>query len=125
MTLKPDIVRDILLFLEKELCYEDYDSKNPHIHNYYTEAQIATELVNVNQSYFADDVIYAVRQLYKAKYIESSKKPFTDARNNIIRLEITDITWSGHEFLNNVRSKTVWEATKEKASNLAVCLLPH
>lgn len=33
MKLEPDIVRDVLLFLEDNLIYEDFDTKNPHTHN--------------------------------------------------------------------------------------------
>lgn len=31
MRLNPDYVRDILLFIEKELDYEDFESNTPHI----------------------------------------------------------------------------------------------
>lgn len=34
--------------------------------------------------------------------------------------EINNITWDGHQFLNTIRPKTVWEATKDGASKLGV-----
>lgn len=37
--------------------------------------------------------------------------------------EINNITWSGHQFLNTIRPKTVWEATKDGASKLGVMSL--
>lgn len=34
--------------------------------------------------------------------------------------EINNITWNGHQFLNTIRPKTVWEATKQGASKLGI-----
>lgn len=32
--------------------------------------------------------------------------------------EIENITWSGHQFLNTIRPKSIWEATKNVATKL-------
>lgn len=40
MILDPNIVRDVLLFLEDNLIYEDFDTQNPHIHNTFSATEI-------------------------------------------------------------------------------------
>jgi len=38
--------------------------------------------------------------------------------NSILFCSIIDITYSGHMFLNTIRPKTIWDATKEKAKQI-------
>ncbi|PEW58205.1 hypothetical protein CN448_31480 [Bacillus cereus] len=37
---------------------------------------------------------------------------------------ISSITWDGHQFLDNIREKSIWEATKIKAATLGSVSLP-
>ena len=37
-----------------------------------------------------------------------------------INYSISDITWNGHQFLNTIRPKNIWEATKVGASKLGI-----
>lgn len=32
--------------------------------------------------------------------------------------DIENITWNGHQFLENIRPNTIWEATKNKAKQI-------
>ncbi|WP_423748462.1 DUF2513 domain-containing protein [Bacillus cereus] len=34
------------------------------------------------------------------------------------------MTWDGHQFLDNIREKSIWEATKIKAATLGSVSLP-
>jgi hypothetical protein len=34
-----------------------------------------------------------------------------------VAVEVNSLTWKGHEFLDDVRSDTVWNQTKEKVGN--------
>lgn len=115
MKLDPDIVRDVLLFLEDNLIYEDFDTKNPHTHNTFSAAEIE-EILDKEKNHMPADVSYAIEQLYKEGYISLSQNPHKDNMGNLTILHISDISWKGHQFLNDVRSDTVWEAVKSAAS---------
>lgn len=116
MKIIPDIVRDVLLFLEDNLIYEDYEDKNPHIHNYYTSVQIADEIYNSKYPYMRSEIIYTVEELYKSGLIASIGTPKVDKYNNITFLKINDITWNGHELLNSIRKPEIWEKVKQFAT---------
>lgn len=114
MKLDPEIVRDVLIFLEENLIYEDFDSNNPHVHNEYLSKEIFEGIYNDKNLYMLSDVNYAIEQLYRAGYISAGNHP-VDASGNIISLKINDITWKGHQFLNNIRPQKIWDLIKEKA----------
>ena len=115
MKLEPDIVRDVLLFLEENLIYEDFDTENPHTHNTFSAAKIANKL-HEEKGHLTADVSYVIEQLYKAGYITLSQPPHKDNMGNLTILHISDISWNGHQFLNDVRSDTIWETVKSVAS---------
>lgn len=117
MKLEPDIVRDVLLFLEDNLIYEDFDTKNPHTHNTFSATVIENEL-DKEKHYMPADVRYAIEQLYKAGYITLSQNPHKDSMGNLTILHISDISWKGHELLNDIRSDAVWDAVKSTASKI-------
>lgn len=112
MKLEPEIVRDVLLFLEENLTYEDADSSNPHIRRSFSKSEIVDklgfDLVSKN------DIAYAIDQLLKEEYISSQNGVSRDNQGNIAYVRINDITWKGHELLNNIRDDSIWKEVKEK-----------
>ncbi len=123
MKREPDIIRDVLLFLEDNLIYEDFESANPHIHNGYTVDQIIDSLLEKNPYYMRADISYAVKQLYMDGFIISNDKPILDGQKNIIHLKINDITPKGHDFIENVRSDKVWNSVKKSAAKVGIMSL--
>lgn len=61
--------------------------------------------------YNKDDIIYAVQKLVEAQFISGT--PQYGANKSWIDFCISDITWKGHEFLNSVRGKKMWQTVKE------------
>lgn len=109
MKLNPDCVRDVLLYLEENL-----KIKNSSEFSEITLKEIKEAL----SQYTEEDVFYSVYNLYQIKYIEGK---INDVGNKkMFFCEINNITWDGHQFLNTIRPKTVWEATKDGASKLGV-----
>ena len=49
--------------------------------------------------------------MLKEEYVTGLKIP---DKNTTIVLFLTDLTWSGHALLNDIRSETVFNQTKEK-----------
>ena len=95
MKLNHNCVRDLLLYTEEHLEYGYYIKVS--------EAQI--------NSYSQYEIIYAADKLLEAGYIVGDKRVTMDSKG-IPQIDITSITWSGHQFLDNIRDNKVWEHTK-------------
>lgn len=99
MKLNYDCIRDILLTIEEipnrkgELILENFKSY--------------TKLSKYNE----DEIQYNALKLLQEKYVTGLKIP---DKNTTIVLFFTDLTWSGHALLNDIRSETVFNQTKEK-----------
>ena len=99
MRLNPDCIRDILLFIESttnsEIRYVDFES-----------------ILNALSQYDEDTIHYHILQIKNSKLIlglqVSGRKPFL----------IGDLSSKGHEFLENIRSDSNWNKTKEIAGNI-------
>lgn len=109
MKLNPDCVRDTLLYLEENLTYVDNNDYGLEYKTIVPET-IASEL-HKKHNYNKDDVNYSVEKLLEIGFITASTQSRGN-NNSLIYAPISDITWAGHQFLNTIRSKTVWEATK-------------
>lgn len=111
MTLNYDCIRDVLLYLENSLGYTDNKISMEH-----TRLTIDTVISEVSQ-YTKEDVMYTIEKLFEAKYIRIVDVKY-DSRKYIVYGQIDDITWDGYNFLNNIRQKNIWEATKTGAKKV-------
>ena len=84
-----DLVRDILLFVESNSATVDYFS-----------VQI--------DGYGEREINYHVYLLMQQEFITGTEPPLKHAR-----VVVTGLTWTGHEYLDTVRSENVWNKTKE------------
>ena len=99
MKLNHDCVRDFMLYLEDNLELDD------SIESY--------GLANILKDYAPDEVVYSISKLVEAGYISGiSVKTLASGPSYII----TTITWSGHKFIDNVRTPQVWTETKQLTS---------
>lgn len=104
MKLNNDCVRDILMTVEDNCDFEKaftYDKSEP----------IPKRL----KSYSHDEIIYHIRQCKMSNLITVSK--FYNSGATVI---INDLTPSGHQYLTNIRSDTVWNKTKKVAGEIGV-----
>lgn len=117
MKLNPDCVRDVLLYLEDNLEYVDRQD----VFIEHTEITISTikEYLHNKKNYEYDESVYAVEKLVEIGYIIPSHIN-NETNNSKCIGSIIDISWNGHQFLNTIRSKSVWEATKKGASKLGI-----
>lgn len=114
MQLKPDCVRDVLLFLEENLTLVRGQNKRHSIQTISTGALGKDEKMIGKYSY--EDIFYTVTKLHEAKLIKAT----SFGGVNILYFEIEDITWSGHEFIGNVRNHGIWEHTKACAKKIGI-----
>lgn len=109
MKLNVDCIRDVMLYLEEELGVDLENGKFKSL----TLHQIENEF---DSEYSKEDIWYTIYNLKEIKYIDGT---FKNSSSSIMYIcNITNITWSGHQFLNSVRPKSIWEATKTGAKNL-------
>lgn len=103
MELNPDCVRDVLLYLEKELPMDGF----------LLGKQIASN-VNPNK-YSTDDILYALTKLKEGGLINASE---TNASNKLIVIKVSSITYVGHQYLEDIRSPKAWDFAKKKAEEI-------
>lgn len=99
MKLNHDCVRDVMLYLEDNLKLDS------NIESY--------GLAKVLKDYTPDDVVYSISKLVEIGYI--SGMPIKSLANGSSYI-ITSITWSGHKFIDNVKTPQVWAETKQMTS---------
>lgn len=113
MRLNYDCVRDVLLELEKLLSIKyNEDSES-----------FKFSMVNINQlydslsdkDYTIEDVLYAVKNLNEADFI-SAYMNYGDG--GLVECIVTDITYEGHQFLQNIRPKKIWDKSKSVFQNI-------
>ncbi len=101
MRLNNDCVREVMLYLENNLELDgNIDS---------------TYLPKAIQNYPADDITYSVSMLVDAEYL--SVTPIKALGMGPMYI-IQSITWTGHEFLDNIREPQVWKETKQITSKV-------
>lgn len=110
-----DIIRDTLLCIEK-VCEPHTDRKG----NFVAKAKLHWKSIYEDESlcrkYLMEDIQYCILKLGEGGMIDFIIPGRTD---NISVLFINGITWSGHEFLNNIRDDGLWNQIKNKAGTLA------
>lgn len=91
-----ELVRKILFAIEKQ--YVDTAINNLKIEGYSTE-----------------EIAYHCKILYEAELISEYEARYADGR--IFRYFVGPLTWEGHDYLDKIRSDTVWNKTKETIKN--------
>lgn len=94
MHLNPDCMRDILLFVEST----PFRQKVP------------MEALYENPPYTQDEITYACIKMIEADFISGS---WNVPDGEITVYFISDIRYSGHQFLANIRSDSIWNNVKE------------
>lgn len=102
MELNKDCVRDVLLSCEELLKMDEDGYMNSLSHE---------ELEQVLPNYKTEDIIYTVVKLKEAGFLDVK---VTRASGNIlVDVRVYDITFNGHEFLNDIRDDDNWKKVKD------------
>ncbi|APJ12273.1 MULTISPECIES: DUF2513 domain-containing protein [Bacillus] len=99
MRLKNEIIRDVLLSLEEELGFEQEMNKD--------EFLSIDKIKNHNK----DDVLYTLKKLHEAGLIHVI---FTHDYSFVI----LDISFEGHQFIENIRDPEIWAKTKSAVNKV-------
>lgn len=94
MRLHYDCVRELLLYLEEKLSFNDtLDVSNISIGNFSEE-----------------EILYTAMKLSESEYIKA--KIFNDITGQKYT-NVFSITWKGHKFIDTIRDNQVWSKTKK------------
>ena len=106
MELNIDCMRDTLLFLEEHLTIDPNGCK----FNSINLKSLTEDMLIKHTQYTAKDISYTVYNLHQIGFIDGNIKSV--AGYQLMFCDIENITFSGHQFLNIIRSDTVWNRTK-------------
>ncbi|MER0468119.1 DUF2513 domain-containing protein [Bacillus cabrialesii subsp. cabrialesii] len=104
MKLDHDCVRSLLLELEEKLSLNSIFN-NSHIRELKTYEEFGEE-----------QTFYTILKLIEADFIKGSSQYYFDESYEFV---ISSISYSGHEFLNNIRDSKIWSKTKSSVSTLS------
>ena len=111
MILNHDYVRDILLYVEKNLNYKS-DEEVPTHHKKLDHSRLPDK--EQFKNYDKDTLMYAIELLIQEQYLQCAKPPKYH-EGDLLEADIIGLSWKGHELLDNVRDDNVWNAVKERA----------
>jgi hypothetical protein len=104
MKLDTDLIREILLKIEE----------SPKFSKAHGDIQKVTAASLGITDHNEEQVAYHCAQLVDAGFLTGNTKM---AAHGLVM--VGNLTWSGHEFLNDARDPDVWQKTKERAKGVA------
>ena len=112
MKLKYDCVRDILIYCESSIRFGENLSWQPLPLGKFCDAL---------PEYSRDDIAYTLLLLEEAGYIEAR---ISEADGGIYGILVYRLTYSGHEFIDVIKSDTVWKKIQSAISSIGSVSLP-
>ena len=112
MKLNYDCVRSVLLTVEKSKTIDEELNLNP-----LTVETIFEQL----PKYEDKEILYTIEKLKEAGYINAALQ---FAAGHFIDGAVSSITYSGHEYLDNIREPEVWRKVKAMLKNAGAITLP-
>ena len=100
MKLNYDCVRDVMLYLERNLNFGS-----------------PIRDTNINLNYNIEDVRYSLLKLHEINYLDGSVSKYMDGEYSVIT---SDITFYGHKFIGEIQSDTIWDKTKSVSKDLGI-----
>ncbi|MGN1303728.1 MAG: DUF2513 domain-containing protein [Oscillospiraceae bacterium] len=113
MNLNYDCVRDLLLCLEENLTCETEIVSQKVRFNTISLNTVCNSLPN----YTREDVTYTAVKLKEANFIEMQ---VIGNPSHISSISFESITFSGHQYLDSIKSSSVWEEVKQTFKSKAI-----
>ena len=107
MKLNPDCMREILLAIEN--CK-------------YGEMLNFSQIVSQLPDYSKEDISYSCEKPYEAGFIDAVSKNYM--RGDCPIIKVKNITYDGHQFLDNIREEDNWQKTKDIAKSVGSVSIP-
>ena len=108
MKLNPDCCRAVLLAIEEKPFGKYY---------------VLRQLVEKVSDYSPEDVAYSCLKLHEGGLLDVTTTPPILGNNFRHIAAINDLTYMGHEFLENVRNDGIWNDAKKKSASIGAFTL--
>ena len=106
MTINAECMRAILIKLQSELKISFYDDKCCFL-----AISVQMLIDDMRNKYEPEDIWYSIYNLTTCGFIEGININHMD-RNSLDNLDITNITYRGHKFIESIKDENVWNKTK-------------
>lgn len=103
MKLNNDAVRSVMLFIEDNLK-----------ENYILHTEIISG-IDESKLYTKNDLLYAIDVLLTTDFLNIVERPIFDVSGNLLMVKIKGLTFSGCNFLDNIRKPEIWGTVKKKS----------
>lgn len=113
MRLNYDCIHDVLLAISE---LNRYTSRESHYELHTVTKQEIIEHPLVAGQYSYDDILYSIDQLFDMGFVEGYRIPPTHGELRMCGID--NIAPTGHEFLDDIKEPSVWEAVKAHAKKL-------
>lgn len=113
MKFSNDAMRDVLMFLEKNIKYETYgtyERKTKHNINMIVEDEYFDKLFSKHK-YSKDELYYTIEKMIEGHILNTTGSLDTYC-------QITDISFYGIQLLEKIRPESTWEKTKSIANKV-------
>ena len=115
MKLNYDLVRSILFKLEEMIYIDD----NFRLHTVEIDA-ICAQFPKLNKG----EILYTLIKLSEGGYIELSSISINLMGEYIVNgMDVKQITFKGHQYIDSIRDNKIWIKIKEKAANLSFSII--
>lgn len=104
MEINHDCVRELMLDIEKYILADT------------TWGQDKLRTLPAWKTYGEDETLYCLARLIEADYVNANIRR---GSGKIFDYYISSLTWTGHEYLDNIRDDGVWKSVKEKTKMLS------
>lgn len=104
MRLNIECIRDVLLTSEEKT----------NLNNEVINIDVLVTMPRL-KNYNEEDIIYTIKKLKEANYIEADILIHSDGNRAMIR----HLTYEGHLFLDNIRDDGIWKKAKKEASKIS------
>lgn len=111
MKINIDCMREVLLFLEKNLTATLIDNDTAIEFNCISALDISKGMPHFKQ----EDVWYSLKMLAECDYIDING---IQGKDYFSMLNVESMTYAGHKFLESIRPQSVWNKTKSIISKV-------
>lgn len=110
MKINEECIRDVLIYLVANLKINIKENSFGGL----SKINLKIIIDKLNEKYSSEDIWYSIYNIYQADFIEgtglsSMQKP---SNTHFIDVEISNVTYKGHRFIEAIRPESVWEKTK-------------
>lgn len=114
MKLNINAIREVLKYIEDNIQYNDDNTRTGK--QYFMKSDIINGIKPTKQ-YTSNDIAYAIELLILEgeKYIDFVDPVKRDVSGKLAMVKIRGLTIAGHEFVEQTRNKTIWNAVSKYA----------